>query len=289
MATTTTKKAATKSTPAKAERSETDGLKSTPIKRASTLLELLEGVKRIGNTTAIQALREAGYDVDQKPVKGQYDRAGLVDTEKAGLSGKARALWILTSDSAGNEAAKAAGKAAAEKEAPKVTATATAPAFEWPKEGAVKILLRYLKETTSDAADAPNKGVPFITDSGILRIKGKHWIEWLAANGMTPSKIEAGAPIRELGFSMKPFPIPGENRGEGFYTGNVSALDGADKLSVRHTQRGRTAAPKNPFTSWTDDQKATVTAALRAFKPNKRTDEGKAQSNTRDELLALLP
>lgn len=253
--------------------------------KGQSLRELLETVPKVGQTTADQALREADLDGDAKPIKGQLQRAGRVDTEKAGLSGKARALWVLTGDSAGNDAAKS--KAADAKKEATVTATKTADAFVWPKEGAVKILLRYLKENTSDAPDAPNKGLPFVTDSGIIRIKPDHWRDWLTENGLAPTKLEAGRPIRELGFSMKPFPIPGTGHGAGFYTGNVSQLEGADKLPVRQTQRGP-GRPKNPFTGMSDQHRGVIVAALTAFKPNKRTDDGKAQSEAKDELLALV-
>jgi hypothetical protein len=126
----------------------------------------------------------------------------------------------------------------------------------------------------TDAQDAPNTGAPFITENGILRIRSEHWRASLVDNGMVPSKSEATAPIRELGFSMKPYALPGEGRSHGFYTGELPK--GTGKLPIRKATR--TARPRNPFKGLTDGQRAELLDAL-ADRP---------ESGLRDELATMI-
>jgi hypothetical protein len=174
-------------------------------------------------------------------------------------------------------AKKAAPKTAPKKAAPAKKAAPKAEGFDWPKPPR-EILIAYLKANVTDAQDAPNTGAPFITENGILRIRSEHWRAWLVDQGIAPSKSEATAPIRELGFSMKPYALPGEGRSHGFYTGELpkSKLPGLGKLPIRKATR--TAAPRNPFKGLTDGQRAELLDAL-ADRP---------ESELRDELAGML-
>jgi hypothetical protein len=179
------------------------------------------------------------------------------------------------------EAAPAKKKSTTKKGQKKVATTTEAPEstneFTWPKP-AGEVLLSYLTENVSDAAEAPNQGLPFITADGTLRIRSEHWREWLVAQGIAPSKMEATKPIRELGFAMKPYALPGEGRSHGFYTG--PAPEGTESLARRAGGRGPRTA--RPFGTLTDTQRQALTEALTGAKLKGEL------ADARDELLAQL-
>lgn len=50
----------------------------------------------------------------------------------------------------------------------------TTTEFTWPTPPN-KLLVGYLKERVSDAADAPHQGLPFIDGKGTLRLKPSDW------------------------------------------------------------------------------------------------------------------
>lgn len=139
---------------------------------------------------------------------------------------------------------RAASKRAAAKPAAKPAAESAG--FEWPKPFA-ELLLEYLRERISTDADAPAKGLPHITESGILRVRGEDWREWLAAQEIAAPKAVAAAAMRDGLGIMKALPIAGEGRAMGFYQGPAPA--GTEDLPRR--AGGRSAgAPKrssNPF------------------------------------------
>lgn len=171
-----------------------------------------------------------------------------------------------------------AAKPAAKKEN---ATTATAPAkveFEWPKKPR-ELLTDYLTENISDAADAPNAGLPFITEGGILRVRGEHWRNWLTAKDINPPKLEASQVFRDLGFAMKPFALPGEERSHGFYTGH--APKGTERMPRRVIARAA-ATPKNPFAKLSAGQLDVLGKALAKFTGSI------ADKAIRDELAARV-
>jgi hypothetical protein len=130
----------------------------------------------------------------------------------------------------------------ASKTSSQTTAAKTAPeAFKWPK--AIKTLvLDYLKARVSSDADAPHRGLPFITEKDVLRIKPSDWIEWLHTEGMKPSKTEALKGLKDAGFVQRVYPLPKvdgqaelEGKSFGLYTG--PAPQGASKLPRRIVER----------------------------------------------------
>jgi hypothetical protein len=156
---------------------------------------------------------------------------------------------------------------------PTKTSPATPAAFEWPKKPAA-VLLHYLKANVSADADAPNQARPFINANGVVHLHSSHWREWLAGEGMEPTKAQAAAPLRDAGLAVRAYPLPGEGRSLGFYTG--PAPKGTDKLPRRVVVRTR--APRNPLAKLDEAQRAEVAAAL----------EARPASEVRDGLIALL-
>jgi hypothetical protein len=170
----------------------------------------------------------------------------------------------------------AEAKPKAKKATPKAKAAAAKPEFTWPKPPA-KLLAEYLKARVTADADGPNRKQPFINEAGVLRVHSTDWMEWLAANDMAPSKGEAAKPLRDAGLAVRSFPLPGEDRAFGFYTGAAPA--GTERLPRRAGTR-RAAAPRNPFKGLTEPQRSYLVTAL-----VERPDEA---DETRDELLQLL-
>ena len=56
---------------------------------------------------------------------------------------------------------------------PKQTNKPTATPFTWPKPPK-QLFADYLKANVSGDADAPHRGLPFITEKGVLRVKPSH-------------------------------------------------------------------------------------------------------------------
>ena len=66
-----------------------------------------------------------------------------------------------------------------------------------------KHLQSYLKERVSADADAPHRGLPFISDSGILRVRPSDWTAWLADQGVDVSKREALQTLKDAGLVQR--------------------------------------------------------------------------------------
>ena len=99
-----------------------------------------------------------------------------------------------------------------------------------------KQLLTYLKERVSGAADAPHQGLPFISDTDVLRVKPSDWCDWLNEQGVTASKKVALQTLKDAGLVQKVYPLPkcdGYETGKSFglYTG--PAPTGTAKLPRR--------------------------------------------------------
>lgn len=73
------------------------------------------GLSRVSAAVADKVFAETEVDRTAQATAEQLERAETWQTEKAGLMGKALAMWVLTGESAGNGAAKA--KAAVERKA----------------------------------------------------------------------------------------------------------------------------------------------------------------------------
>jgi hypothetical protein len=101
-----------------------------------------------------------------------------------------------------------------------------------------KLLVSYLKERVSADADAPHRGLPFITEAGVLRIRPADWMDWLAAQGIEPSKKEAVQALKDAGLVQKVYALPKVDghddlagKSFGLYTGPAPA--GTAKLQRR--------------------------------------------------------
>jgi hypothetical protein len=114
------------------------------------------------------------------------------------------------------------------------------PALEWPTEPR-DLLVKFLTERVSDAPDAPNRELSFITEAGVARFTRTAWRAWLVEQGIAVGKVEAGRPLRELGFVMRAFSLPGEGRALGMYLGD--APKGTEKLPAQGGAQGRRWRP----------------------------------------------
>src|SRR3954451_6042127 len=113
----------------------------------------------------------------------------LAENETKGIrTGKQAPKAAAAKKPNGNGAKQAAPKTATPK--PKAAKQAAPKKTEAKQAAPItrELILTYLKANASDAPDAPNKGLPFITEDGILRIRGEHWREWLAAQKIDASK-----------------------------------------------------------------------------------------------------
>jgi hypothetical protein len=151
--------------------------------------------------------------------------------------------------------AKAAATATKSKAAP------AKPEFEWPKPPA-KLLGEYLKARVTADADGPNRKQPFINEGGVLRLHSTDWIEWLVSQGIAVSKSVAAEPLRAAGLAVKSFPLPGEDRAFGFYTGPAPA--GTDKLPRRAGAARAPRAPRNPFDRVSEQERSFLVEAVLA-------------------------
>ncbi len=99
----------------------------------------------------------------------------------------------------------------------------TTDMFTWPTTPK-KLLATYLKERVSGAPDAAHQGLPFITETGVLRVKPSDWINWLAERGIDAPKREALQALKDAGLVQKVYALPkldGYPAGKSFglYTG----------------------------------------------------------------------
>jgi hypothetical protein len=237
--------------------------------RANSRKVLLDAGTRIASITTD---KDSGTRVQARDENGSVIRSMSKNTQ----------VWRRTesaAEAAPTEQATPTKTAGKNKEAKKVSVTTETkePAFTWPKP-ANAVLLDYLTANVSDAAEAPNQGLPFITEDGTLRIRSEHWRDWLVEQGIAPSKMEATKPIRDLDYKMKPYALPGEGRSHGFYTG--PAPEGTGDLPRRKGGRGTRTA--RPFGTLSDAQRQVLTEALTSAKFRGPL------SDARDELLAQL-
>jgi hypothetical protein len=163
---------------------------------------------------------------------------------------------------------------AKDKPARKAADKPAAPEFAWPTDPA-KLLVEYLKARVTGAADSPNRAQPFINANGVLRMHSTDWIAWLAEQGIEPGKGKAAEPLRDAGLGVRTFPLPGEDRALGFYTG--PAPKGTEKLP-RYAPARAARAPRNPFAALSEPQRSELAQAM----------VERPEGELRDELLALL-
>lgn len=121
------------------------------------------------------------------------------------------------------------------------TVTTTAPETKpAPKFDGKKLFATYLRETVSADQDAPNRELPFITEKEILRVPPRHWVAYVAAQGHEVSKRDALQVLKDAGLVQRVYPLPGEKRSLGLYTGAAPAS--AAKLPRRVVERKAPAA-----------------------------------------------
>ena len=155
-----------------------------------------------------------------------------------------------------------------------------AQSVKWPHRPS-DLLVRFLNRRVSDAADAPNRGLPFITEAGVVRFTGTAWREFLLNEGIAVSKKEAAQPLREMGFVVRAFSIPGEGRSLAMYLGQ--APKGTEKLPRRKVERRKGGGDRrNPVATISRLPAAHRRVLLDALMAAPRSAE-------RDELLAHLP
>lgn len=121
----------------------------------------------------------------------------------------------------------------------KIETTTTTDTFTWPKP-AKQLLVAYLKERVSGAADAPHLGLPFITEAGVLRIKPSDWCDWLTAQDIAAPKRDALQALKDAGLVQKVYALPKhpdhpDAKSFGLYTG--SAPTGTKSLPRRAVER----------------------------------------------------
>ena len=112
------------------------------------------GLPGVGEATVAKALDDSGIDRDAKPTQEQALRTGVAQAgDKAGLRGRALALWVITGESAGNGATKVADKLAAPKSAPKAVKPSKRSAYPPEVTEAVR-LAKQARGTTHGAPGA---------------------------------------------------------------------------------------------------------------------------------------
>lgn len=208
-----------------------------------TIAQLLARLPGVGKKVVETVLAETTSNGDAKASKEIRDRANAAPTEKAGLRGKALALYVLTGKSNGGEdkpkiesladALLAADKAAKNK--PAKPAAAKPDAIE--AKAGRELLVAYLKAETSNADDALAKAAPTVTD-GKLRVKAWTFQAYLAKTlGRDVSRREATAILKDAGLVSQNWnALPQGARV--VYAGDVPA--GAGKLPQRKGDAGPT-------------------------------------------------
>jgi hypothetical protein len=242
------------------------------------------GKKNLMGTTAPQKITAVQVNVGDliaRAKKGPFKKVTNLSNGESAVwitfeeAGRIRpsfttALWRMPAET------ETEAPAAAEK-APKAKAPKATPAgFEWPK-AAAEVLLDYLSAEVSGDQDAPNHDRPFIDPNGVLRVHSDHWRGWLTDQGLSPSKGEAAAPLRDAGLGVRSFPLPGQNgKARGFYTG--PAPKGTEDLPRRARATRAAAAPRNAFARVPENQRSYLARLVI------EADEGEM----RDEVLAAL-
>lgn len=184
-----------------------DELKAAKAASVSLGDLLTKRVKGVGAKIAEQALEAAGVKATAKASREQLDRANTAETAKAGLRGKALALYVLTGESNGGEDAKPAAAAAA----PAKAASASAPAAKptaIADDAAQALYVDYLKGNVTDAPVFTDKGgkfAPTVDGDGILRVKAPHFQAWLEKNAkdVTVTRRTATSVLQAAGLVSK--------------------------------------------------------------------------------------
>lgn len=191
-----------------------DELKAAKAASVSLGEMLTKRVKGVGEKIAEQALEAAGLKAAAKASREQLDRANTAETAKAGLRGKALALYVLTGKSNGGEAAKIeplteAGElpVGSPVGAPKTSAPA-AQAATIADDDAQALFVEYLQGNVTDAPVFTDKGgkfAPTVDVDGILRVKAPHFQAWLEKNakGVTVTRRTATSTLQAAGLASK--------------------------------------------------------------------------------------
>ena len=168
------------------------------------------GLPGVGVATVAKALDDSGIDRHAKPTEDQALRTASAQAgDKAGLRGRALALWVITGESNGNGATKAADKVAAAVEAPKTAPKAvksvSKKAAKYPVE--ITEAVRLAKEARGTTNGAPGakqhvmvrKAVGNATVPEILKAAGVKSEKQLRAIADGSSSKEDVALLRPLG------------------------------------------------------------------------------------------
>ena len=101
-------------------------------------------------------------------------------------------------------------------------------------------------------------------------------------------KVEAGRPLRELGFVMRAFSLPGEGRALGMYLGD--APKGTEKLPPRKVERrGGRGGQRNPFGKLSPAHVAVLVDALMAAPRSDERDKAPGAPARQGRLTRAKP
>jgi hypothetical protein len=107
-------------------------------------------------------------------------------------------------------------------------------------------LVDYLKDRVSSDLDTPHRGLPYITEDNVLRVRPTDWIEWLRTRQTPAPKRVALAVLKDAGLVQKSTTLPAveghpKGKAQGLYTG--PAPRGTASLP-RYSPPARTAKAK---------------------------------------------
>lgn len=196
-----------------------------------TLNELLtKRVMGVGKTIADKALADAKLKGNAKSTTEQVERANRASKDKAGLRGKALAMWVLTGDSNGGDAKPSTSTPTTTRA--RSASTSTAKSALDGKVGQ-DLLVKYLKAETSNADNALAKALPTF-DGEKLRVKARHFEAWLAKETKTTvTRPQTTAVLKEAGLKSEQWSaLPAGKRV--VYAGSIPA--GVGKLPVRKVE-----------------------------------------------------
>ena len=242
-----------------AQRKELAAVKST----VPTVRELLQPLQGVGKKALDEVLAETEVDGNKKASQVMRNRAHAAPQEKAGLRGKALAMWVVTGKSDGAKLQSAQPAA--------TTRTKKATGLEG--DAGRKLLIEYLNAQVSSENKAPAEFKPTVDENGKLRIKSAHFRTWLASKGHAVGNVATVGVLRDAGLEQERwFTLP---RGQRMcYVGKVPT--GTKKLPVRKdepmpgiTQAARGARARGGLRVGrvSDVERQVILAALTAFKP----------------------
>lgn len=259
-----------------------------------TIIELLtKRLKGVGKATADKALEATSIKGTAQATPEQLDRANKAPKDKAGLTGNALALWVLTGKSDGG----------IEPEQPAVSTTRSRS-----DEIPASLLDQYLKEQVSGDERAPLQELPTVDEEGTLRIKAPHWQAWLAEHGHEVGRSVATKVLREAGLTAERWPtMPNGNRM--MYVGSVpqtapkrlprrkdvllpesagtgSSGGGGNRSSNSAGRKASALASLNPL------ETEVIQTALTALKPSAKAfgsaENAKTAGEVRDSLIKRM-